>query len=73
MPPFLFLIAEAEEVHPPVLKTDSTFVEQARAMGNWAEYKILTGRTHYSAIRNLSVPGDAVFFTIKDFVAERRR
>jgi acetyl esterase/lipase len=68
MPPFLFLIAESEREHPPVLKTNSKFVEDARALGNWAEYKILPGRTHYSAIRNLSQPGDAVFAIVRDFV-----
>jgi acetyl esterase/lipase len=70
MPPFLFLIAESEKKQPPVLKTDSTFVEQARALGNWAEYKILRGRTHYSAIRKLSEPGDEVFSIVRDFVRQ---
>jgi len=70
MPPFLFLIAEAEKEHPPVLKTDSTFVERAHALKNQAEYKILPGRTHYSAIRNLSQPGDAVFSIVRDFVRQ---
>jgi acetyl esterase/lipase len=70
MPPFLFLIAESEKEHPPVLKTDSTFVENARALNNWAEYKVLPGRTHLSAIRNLSKPGDAVFSIVRDFVLQ---
>jgi len=70
MPPFLFLVAEREKEQPPVLKTDSTFVEKARALGNWAEYKVLPGRTHYSAIRNLSAPGDGVFTIVRDFVRQ---
>jgi acetyl esterase/lipase len=70
MPPFLFLVAEREKEQPPVLKTDSTLVEKARALGNWAGYKVLPGRTHYSAIRNLSVPGDGVFTIIRDFVRQ---
>jgi acetyl esterase/lipase len=68
MPPFLFLIAESEQEHPPVLKTDAKFVEDARALGNSAEYRVLPGRTHYSAIRKLSEPGDSVFAIVRDFV-----
>ncbi|HEY7213401.1 MAG TPA: hypothetical protein VIC28_02175 [Thermoanaerobaculia bacterium] len=52
------------------MKTDEKFVEDARALGNAAEYKILPGRTHYSAIRQLSEPGDAVFAIVRDFVRQ---
>jgi len=70
LPPFLFLIAESEKDQPPVLRTDMKFVEDSRALGNWAQYKVLPGRTHYSAIRNLSEPGDAVFSIVRDFVRQ---
>jgi hypothetical protein len=68
LPPFLFLIAESEQEQPPVLKTDRKFVEDSRALGNWAEYKVLPGRTHYSAIRKLSEPDDPVFAIVRDFI-----
>lgn len=68
LPPFLFLIAEGEQEQPPVLKTNKKFAEDARALGNSAEYKVLAGRTHYSAIRQLSEPGDPVFAIVRDFV-----
>lgn len=68
LPPFLFLIADSERVHPPVLETDSTFAARARALGSRAEYRVLPGRTHYRAIRELSEPNDAVFAIIRDFV-----
>jgi arylformamidase len=68
LPAFLFLIAESEQGQPPVLKTNKRFVEEARARGNWAEYKVLPGRTHYSAIRSFSNPGDPVFAIVRDFV-----
>ncbi len=71
LPPFLFLIAESEQEQPPVLKTNRKFVEDARAQGNWAEYKILAGRTHYSAVHKLSEPGDPVFVIVRDFVQLR--
>lgn len=70
LPPFLFLIAESEKDQPPVLRTDMKFVEDSRSLGNWAQYKVLPGRTHYSAIRNLSEPGDAVFSIVRDFVRQ---
>lgn len=68
LPPFLFLIAETEQSNPPLLKTDGKFIVDARALGNVADYKVLLGRTHYSAIRQLHLPGDAVFAVIRDFV-----
>jgi len=71
LPPFLFLIADSERVHPPVLETDSAFVAQARALGNRAEYRVLPGRTHYRAIRELSEPGDSVFAIVRAFVLNR--
>src|SRR5262245_60639618 len=67
-PPFLCLIAESEQEQPPVLKTNKKFVDDSRALGNWADYKVLPGRTHYSAIRRLSEPGDSVFAVVRDFV-----
>lgn len=70
MPPYLFLIAESEQAQPPVLKTNSTFVARALALGNWAEYRVLPGRTHYSAIRKVSEPGDPVFAMIRDFIRQ---
>jgi hypothetical protein len=68
MPPFLFLIAASEQEQPPVLATNRKFVEEARAKGNRAEYKVLPDRTHDSAIRRLGEPGDPAFALVRDFV-----
>jgi len=68
LPPFLFLIAESEQVNPPVLKTDQQFVDDARAKGSAAELKVFAGRTHYSNIRKIHEPGDEVFAAVVDFV-----
>ena len=70
MPPFLFLIAESEQEQPPVLKTNAKFVEDARKLGNEASYRVLAGRKHYTAIRQLHEPNDAVFEIIRCFVRE---
>jgi acetyl esterase/lipase len=68
LPPFMFLIAEGEREQPPVLKTDRTFVEDARVLGNTAEYRVLPGRTHYSAIRKFAEAGDPTFAIVRGFV-----
>ena len=68
MPPYLFLIADSEQVQPPILKTNRAFVERAIALGNHAEYQVLPGRSHYSAIHRLSEPGDSTFVLVREFV-----
>jgi len=68
LPPFLFLIAETEQEQPPVLRTNRKFVEDARALGNRADYEVLPGRTHYSAIRKLGEPADPALAIVRDFV-----
>jgi acetyl esterase/lipase len=68
LPAFLFLIAESEQEQPPVLKTNRKFVEDARAKGNRADYKVLADRTHDSAIRRLGEPGDPTFAVVRAFV-----
>jgi len=73
LPPFLFLVAEAEQEHPPVLHTNRTFVERARALGNRADLIVLPHRTHMSAIRGVHVEGDAVFAILRDFVQGKQR
>jgi len=70
LPAFLFLIAEAEREQPPVLMTNKQFVEDARALGNSADFKVLPGRTHYSAIRKLNEPSDPTFTIVHDFVRD---
>jgi len=71
LPRFLFLIAEAEQVNPPVLETDSAFVDAARKLGNEAEYRVLAGETHYGLIRGLDKKGSAAFDIIVRFVKGR--
>jgi acetyl esterase/lipase len=70
LPPFMFLIAESEQEQPPVLKTNRKFIEDARALGNLAEYRLLPGRTHYGAIRKFTKPGDPAFAIVRDFVRQ---
>jgi len=68
LPVYHFLIAESEQVNPPILKTNQKFVDDSRARGNRAELTVFAGRTHYSNIRQLHQPGDHVFATVLAFV-----
>ena len=73
LPPYHFLIAESEQVNPPILKTNQTFVDDSRTRGNRAELTVFAGRTHYSNIRKFHEPGDQVFATALAFVKESPR
>lgn len=68
LPPYLFLIAEAEQVQPPILLTNKTFADSALALRNDATVRVLKGHTHYSAIHKLHETGDPTFVVIRDFV-----
>lgn len=73
MPEYLFLIAESEQVNPPILKTNQQFVDDARTRGSQAGLKVFAGRTHYSNIRRIHEPGDEVFTTVLEFVRRLSR
>lgn len=68
LPPYLFLIADREQINPPIVKTNQQFADDARARGNQADLKVFAGRTHYSNIRQIHEPGDEVFATVLEFV-----
>lgn len=69
MPPYLFLIAESEQMNPPILMTNRSFVERSRELGNVAEYRVLPDRTHDSAIRKFSEKDDPTFILVRDFIS----
>lgn len=68
MPPFLILIAEAEQIHPPLVADAKEFIARAGKARARAEYVILPGLTHYSAIRNARSPDDPTFRRILQFI-----
>jgi acetyl esterase/lipase len=72
LPPYLFLIAEAEQINPPVLKTNEQFAADSRARGNQAAVRVFPGRTHYSMIRYLDRPGDEVCQAVVEFIQRGR-
>jgi hypothetical protein len=70
MPPFLFLIAEAEQEAPPILKHARVFSDSCRSLGVDAEWHVLKDRDHTSAIRRISDPADPAFTLIRAFLAK---
>ncbi len=70
MPPFLILIAEAEQEHPPILDDAKVFVAAARQAGATADYVVLPGLKHYSSIHNAKSATDATFQRIRAFVTK---
>ena len=73
LPPYLFLIAESEQINPPILQTNQKFVDDARAKGNEADLRVFTGRTHYSNIRKIQEPGDDVFNVVVEFIKAKSK
>jgi acetyl esterase/lipase len=70
MPPFLILIAEEEQEHPPILADAKVFVAAARQAGASADYVVLPGLKHYSSIRNAKSVTDPTFQRIRAFVTK---
>ena len=68
MPPFLILIAEEEQIHPPILADAQEFLARARKAGARAEYVVLPGLKHYTAIHNARSTGDPTFQRMLRFV-----
>jgi arylformamidase len=73
LPPYFFLIADREQINPPILRTNQQFVDDVRARGNQAELRVFAGRTHFSNLRQIHLPGDEVFAAVLDFVQRHSR
>ena len=73
MPRFLVLVAESEQVNPPVLADANAFAASAKRSGGSVQVRVLKDRTHYTAIRRLSEPNDPVFGMIREFIQGGRR
>jgi acetyl esterase/lipase len=67
IPPVLFIIAEHEEINPPVLASAQEFIAAVTRVGGHAYYKIVPGR-HMDEVRNLGAPGDLIQPAILEFI-----
>lgn len=72
MPPFLILIAEDEQIHPPILARAEEFAAAARPHGVTVLIEVLPGRDHMSALERLPERGDPTFARILKFIREHR-
>ncbi len=70
MPPYLILIAEKEQVQPPILDDAKMFDAAARQAGATADYVVLLGLSHYSSIHNAKSVTDPTFQRIRAFVTK---
>ncbi|GEM_PF-6240988 len=69
MAPMLILIAEDEQVHPPILATAEVFVEAARRAGaTRVKFEVLPDRTHMSALEKMTNAADPTFQRILRFL-----
>lgn len=69
IPPFLVLVAESEQVDPPVLADAREFAARAGQFGRKVDVVVLPGRTHMSAMRRLIEAGDPSMRRILEFIA----
>jgi acetyl esterase/lipase len=67
IPPVLFIIAEREELQPPVLSSAQEFIAAAAKVGCRADYKIVSGG-HMDEVRKLGSSADEVLPAILEFI-----
>jgi acetyl esterase/lipase len=67
-PPFLVLIAEAEQVNPPILERARTFEARMTAVGRPVEVDVLPDRRHYTALTSMANATDPTLKLLLDFI-----
>jgi acetyl esterase/lipase len=67
-PPFLVLIAEAEQVNPPVLERARGFAARMDSVGRSVKIHILPNRRHYTALTSMASSTDPTLQLLLDFV-----
>ncbi len=70
-PPMLVLIAEAEQVNPPILASAQTFAARLATVGGRADVRVLANRTHRTAVERMAVGGDETLALILQWMAEQ--
>ncbi len=67
-PPFLVLVAEAEQVNPPILERARRFEQRMTEVGRMVEIRVLPDRRHYTALSLMAHPDDPTLRLVLDFV-----
>lgn len=67
-PPFLILIAEEEQVNPPILEQANRFARAMKNVGVQVQINILKNRTHMTAMKKMAESNDPTFLKIINFI-----
>jgi acetyl esterase/lipase len=67
-PPFLVLIADAEQINPPILEKARIFEARMRAAGRSIQVAVLPDRRHYTALTAMASSTDPTFHLVLEFV-----
>jgi acetyl esterase/lipase len=67
-PPFLVLIAEAEQVNPPILEQANKFATAMKNVGVEVQIEVLKNRKHMTAMKKMAEPNDPAFLKIIEFI-----
>jgi arylformamidase len=70
MPKALIIIAESEQVQPPLLKQAKEFSETGKKMNLNIQYEVIPGRTHMSTIGKMPEDNDSTYNIIRNFILE---
>ena len=72
VPPTLVLVAESEQVQPPILDSAERFAQRMRNAGRPVEIEVLPNRSHMTALTMMADPLDPTFLRIVGFVSTAR-
>ncbi len=67
-PPFLVLIAESEQVNPPILERARMFEAKMVAAGRPVEIDVLPNRRHYTALSSMANAADPTLGLLLEFI-----
>jgi len=73
VPSTLVLVAESEQVQPPILENARVFADRMRGAGRPVEVEILPNRRHMSALTMMQDPLDPTFLRAVGFVSGGHR
>jgi acetyl esterase/lipase len=73
VPPFLVLIAEAEQTQPPILENARAFADRMREAGRPVTIDVLPDRRHMTALTMMQDPLDPTFMRVVGFASAKGR
>jgi acetyl esterase/lipase len=72
-PPFLVLIAQAEQINPPILERARSFAARMAAAGRPVEIDVLPDRRHYTALSHMANANDPTLELLLAFIRRSTR